>query len=110
MERSIAYGFDTLPQKETECQIHSILLTRNQSFTVRDQATNSFVTIRRANNLRVYVDRNGEPPTNQRIPMVDNEITPIEVEGKVVKIKPIEFVEGRRRKFEVSLDDGLVIE
>lgn len=107
-----ARGTDIMPFAEAQREpSEEVTLGWHEAVVVGHDESGSLARFRMQNNVRVFVVGFDEGNKGYRghVPMEDGEEHPFHLKGKRVAIKPLGFVEGRRRKFEVTLAEGLRI-
>ena len=102
---------DIMPSVEAQREASEFILGWHEAIVVGNEESGSVARFRMHNNVKVFVTGVDESNKGYRgcVPMEDDEEQPFHLEGKEVVIKPLGFVEGRRRKFSVTLTRGLRI-
>ncbi len=103
------HGVDTAPSVEGQREVHEVVLGWREAVIAKNARSGRSMRFRAQNNYKVFVGEDGGK-YHGVVPMEDGVNYPYELDGKAIVVKPIEFVEGRRRRFELVLDSGLELE
>lgn len=99
---------DIMPSSEAQREASEVVLGWREAVILTDEESGEQVKIRVKNFIQVFVSRsNGEYVGNK--PLFDGQPFPCELGGKSVTVTPTGFSADRRRIFEISRAEGIIV-